>query len=215
MRIRFTLSLFLAASLIAVARPVELTNENVTLDFPDEWQVRQQPVALVPTAAVPILNASNATNTGAITVMLCSNAQQISVLNPSFVAGIKNSIASAATNKGNSVQFTSEGAISLNGVPAYVIQNGVTVPGPKLVLCHTYMVAANRKLYLMICQTLDPAQVPALEAVTSTFRFDTPPEIPPVPVLHRRLKLALLVAAVVGALMLAGGIGFYFLRQRS
>ena len=113
------------------------------------------------------------------------------VANPGFIAGVKNSISAGAANKGNSVQFTSEGPLSINGVPAYGVQHGLTLQNSKLVLCHTYLIAANRKLYLVLTQALDSSQVPALEAMATTFRFDTPPEIPVPPIPHRRLKMAL------------------------
>jgi hypothetical protein len=201
-------------STLAGAAPVELTGENVSIAIPDDWKTVQKPVDLPPTAAVPIFSAANSENSAALTVMLCANAIQMPVTNPGFVAGVKNSISAGASNKGNSVQFTTEGPITLNGVPAYGIQHGLTLPNTRLVLCHTYLIAGNRKLYLILTQALDPGQVPALEAMATSFRFDTPPEIPVPPIPHRRLKIALVVTAGIVGVALVSGIIYLFMRRR-
>lgn len=214
MRILLAFALIFAALSLVRATPVELTGENVTLDIPDDWKTLQKPAATAPSGAVPIFNAANPEDTAGLTVMLCSNANQVTVTNPGFIAGVKNSITASALSKGNSVQFTGEGPTTLNGVPAYLLQHGLTLPDAKQVLCHTYLIAGNRKLYLVLTQTIDAGQIPALDTMATTFRFDTPPEIPVPPVLHRRLKIALAVGAGLLAVAIASGVVFWFMRRR-
>jgi hypothetical protein len=214
MKILPALMFIFAASALAGATPVDLTNEGVSVDVPEGWHVSQHPLDTLPQTAVAIFSASNPENTAAVGVLMCSNSHQMAVNNAAFIAQMKSTMSNSAAAKGNSVQFTSEGPIDLNGVPAYQIQDGVTLPDTKVVLCRTYLVPTHDKLYLILTQTVDPAQTPAIEAAATSFRFASPPPPPTPPISHRRLKIALLAGVVVVVLAIAAAVIFVVLRRK-
>ena len=87
------------------------------------------------------------------------------------------------------------------------------LPNSKSIYCQTYIVATKEKLYLVLTQSVDPAQSASLSTAAQSFRFATPPELPTPIVGHRRLKIALIAGAVVGGLAALVGVGLYLRKK--
>jgi hypothetical protein len=90
--------------------------------------------------------------------------------------------------------------VRLGGAPATCLQYTQTVSQGKPVTCRLYEVAANGKMYSILCQTLDPAQDDALTAIATSLKFASPPVVP---VPHNKTQvesLGEMIGFIVGVL---------------
>lgn len=197
---------------VAAAKPVDVANEKFSVDIPDSWSVTQSPVDTYQVSSVLIFSATNAEKTSALEIMVCTNPRGIMADHVGFISTLKDNISNQALSHGGQVQFTSEGKLSLNDVPAYLIQYTVTVSSHQM-LARAYAIAANGKLYLVMERTVDANADADLAAIANSLHFATPPELPKPPVSHRMLKIALAVGAAV-AVLIAIVVAIVIFRRR-
>ncbi len=174
-----------AAYSAADAGTVELTNEKFSVD----------------NTSVLILSATSADKNCAMEILVCGNPHGLMADQPGLNSNIKDSISNLIVSHGGQVQFTNEGRISVNDVPAYLIQYTITRGAAPPILARAYQLAANEKLYLISTRTVDPAGDADLAAIANSVRFAAPPELPTPPVSHRRLKIALAAGAGVAVVI--------------
>lgn len=198
------------------AKTVDVPGEAASVDIPDAWtsQTQPPPANSGSTQSVLILSALSAEKTSLLQIEVCANPRGIMAGQPDLVGNIKDAITNQIVSHGGAVQFTSEGKVALNDVPAYLIQYTTTSsPSAKQVLGRSYEVAANGKLYLISLRTFDAASDGDLQGIANSLRFASPPVLPSPPVSHRWLKIALAAGGGVVLLVLAG-VGIYYYRQR-
>ncbi|HEY8994013.1 MAG TPA: PsbP-related protein, partial [Lacunisphaera sp.] len=208
--------LFLGAMMVALlagpmasAKTVNLEGEGASITLPDTWDAKTQAAGNVTTSTSLILSAVNAEKNAMVQMMVCSNPNGMQVAQPELIANIKDTLSNQVLSHGGQIQFTDEGKLEINGVPAYVIQYKATMPTGPATLARSYQVAGNGKIYLMAMRTVDPMADIDLQTIAGSFKFDAPPALPvPKPPVHR-LRYYLLAAA--GVLVLIGlGVGYYF-----
>ena len=206
--------LVFSACFVAEAKPVELTNEKFTIDVPDAWTVTQQPVDTYQNSSVLIFSALNADKTGALEILVCNNPHGLMADHPGLVSSVKDSISNMIVSHGGQVQFTTDSKLSINTVPAYLIQYTATAPPAPPIQARAYQLAANGKLYLISGRAVNAAADADLATIVNSIIFTTPPELPTPPVRHRRLKIALAAAVGVGGLIAIVAVVVYLRRRQ-
>ncbi len=207
------LALVLSASAALEAKTVELPGQAASIDLPDSWTAQPQTVVGAPSVSSLILAAINPEKTSMLQIQFCGNPHGLLAGQPNLVTSTKDQISNQIAARGGQVQFTSEGRIDLNTVPAYLVQYTETTKSSKQIFTRLYQVAANGKLYLITLRTVDSASDPGLQTIAGSFRFDAPPTLPSPPVSHHWLKIALVAGAGV-AVLAAIVIGILIQKRR-
>jgi hypothetical protein len=214
----FSLALVLALSLgsTAVAKTVTLDGEGASIDIPDTWQTKAQAAGPVSTTTSVILQGIDSDKSAMVQVMVCSNPQGMQATHPDLVANIKENLTNQTLSHGGQIQFTSEGKVSLNDVPAYLIQYTVTTPSSPRppMTARNYQVAANGKIYLLSLRTVTATGDADLQAIANSFRFDSPPVLPAPRMFPHRIRYYLIAAAAAVIVLVGLGVGIYYFRQR-
>jgi len=212
-KVLLALALVLCGGAVLEAKTITLDGQGASIDVPDAWEAKPEQADPSPTTSTLILSAISAEKTSMLQVQVCGNPHNLMADRMDLVANIKDDFSNQIISHGGQIQFTGEGKVQINDVPAYLIQYTATTSAPKPILARNYQVAANRKLYLITLRTVDASADGDLQAIANSFRFDSPPVLPTLPVSHRNLKIAL--AAGAGVILLVGlGIGYYYYQQR-
>jgi hypothetical protein len=207
------IALALLASLVAGAKTVSLDGEGASIVVPDTWSAKAQPATGASTTTSVILSAINPERSSMLQVLVCANPHGLLAGQPEFIASIKDNLSNQTLSHGGQIQFTDEGKLTLNDVPAYVVQYKATMPSGPPILGRNYQVAGNGKIYILALRSVDAMGDVDLQTIAGSFRFDSPPALPVPEAPHHRLRYYL--AAVAGVLLLIGfGVGYYYYRQR-
>ena len=203
----------LFAGPMAGAKTVNLDGEGASLVLPDNWEAKAQPANAASTTTSVILSAINKEKSSMLQVLVCANPHGLLAAQPELITNIKDNLSNQILSHGGQIQFTDEGKLNLNDVPAYVVQYKATMTSGPPILGRNYQVTCNGKLYILAMRTIDPTGDIDLQTIAGSFKFDTPPALPVPEVRHHHLRYYLMAAA--GVLVLAGlGVGYYFYRQR-
>ena len=207
------IALALLASLVAGAKTVSLDGEGASIVVPDTWSAKAQPATGASTTTSVILSAINPERSSMLQVLVCANPHGLLAGQPEFIASIKDNLSNQTLSHGGQIQFTDEGKLTLNDVPAYVVQYKATMPSGPPILGRNYQVAGNGKIYILALRSVDAMGDVDLQTIAGSFRFDSPPALPVPEAPHHRLRYYL--AAAAGVLLLIGlGVGYYYHRQR-
>ena len=207
------IALALLASLVAGAKTVSLDGEGASIVVPDTWSAKAQPATGASTTTSVILSAINPERSSMLQVLVCANPHGLLAGQPEFIASIKDNLSNQTLSHGGQIQFTDEGKLTLNDVPAYVVQYKATMPSGPPILGRNYQVAGNGKIYILALRSVDAMGDVDLQTIAGSFRFDSPPALPVPEAPHHRLRYYL--AAAAGVLLLIGlGVGYYYYRQR-
>jgi hypothetical protein len=207
------IALALFAGTMAGAKTVNLDGEGASIVVPDTWSVKAQPAAGSSTTTSVILSAINPEKSSMLQVLVCANPHGLLAGQPEFIASIKDNLSNQTLSHGGQIQFTDEGKLTLNDVPAYVVQYKATMPSGPPILGRNYQVAGNGKIYILALRSIDAMGDVDLQAIAGSFRFDSPPALPVPEAPRHRLRYYL--AAAAGVLLLIGlGVGYYYYRQR-
>jgi hypothetical protein len=212
-RLLMAIALAFLASLAAGAKTVTLDGEGASIVVPDAWSVNAQPANGVTTTTSVILSAINPEKSSMLQVLVCANPHGLLAGEPGLIVNIKDNVSNQTLSHGGQIQFTDEGKLTLNDVPAYVIQYKATMPSGPPILGRNYQVAGNGKIYLLALRSVDAMGDVDLQTIAGSFHFDSPPALPVPEAPHHRLRYIL--AAAAGVLLLIGlGVGYYYYRQR-
>ncbi len=194
------------------AATIDLPGQGASVDLPDTWTSKQQPVDDSKPASSMILAAINAEKTSMLQIEELGNPHGLLADQPALVSNIKENISNQIVSHGGQMQFTGESKVSLNDVPAYLIQYTETTPDSKQLSARTYQVAANGKLYIISLRTVDAGTDADLQAIANSFRFAAPPVLPtPQAPVHR---IRYILMAVAGVVVLVGAIVGYVIYRR-
>jgi hypothetical protein len=206
-------ALALIASPVAGAKTVNLDGEGASVVLPDTWAVKAQPASGTSTTSSVILSAINPEKSSMLQVLVCANPHGLQASQTELIANIKDNLSNQTLSHGGQIQFTDEGKLSLNDVPAYVVQYKATMTSGPPILGRNYQVAGNGKIYILALRTVDNMGDVDLQTIAGSFHFDSPPVLPVPEAPKHRLRYYL--AAAAGVLLLIGlGVGYYYYRQR-
>jgi hypothetical protein len=198
---------------MAGAKTVSLDGEQASIDIPDTWTSKAQPADATSSATSLILSAVNAEKTSMLQILVCNNPRGMLASQPDLITNIKDNISNQVLSHGGQVQFTGEGKVNLNDVPAYLIQYTATGTSSPQLTARSYQIAANGKLYVISLRTVNAAADADLQAIANSFHFDSPPVLPTPQVPVHRIRYYLIAAAAV-VVLVALGVGLYYYRQR-
>lgn len=181
-------------SIEAAANTVPVPGEGVSITIPDDWVLLNRPdLALV--AAAP-------GETTALGITVKSNNDHLRVDNSRYFVDLERDLLEKSAKSGTSIKIIDSGPRNLNGVPAAFMESEEVFSGNMTVYDLVYHLAANGKFYHLTLDTRDSFQVPALEKIAESLRFDHPPAIPPLSatphfIEHRLMEIAGVVLVLV------------------
>jgi len=161
--------LILSVCLPLAAKTIDIPEEHLSIDIPNEWTSASQSGTL--------LSAADANNNSGITVASFPNTQN-QAITPGFIAGMEKGMVEQGPKINATVEITARKPATLNGIPSYSVQSKMTFPNSKIVYVHTYPIAVNGKYYVIALRTLDADKDPELQTIANSFRFTTPPTLP-------------------------------------
>lgn len=180
-------------SIGVAANTVPVSGEGVSITIPDDWVLLNRPdLALV--AAAP-------GETTALGITVKANDDHLRVDNSRYFVDLERDLLEKSAKSGTSIKIIDSGPRNLDGVPAAFMESEEVFPGNLTVYDLVYHLAANGKFYHLTLDTRDSFQVPALEKIAESLRFDHPPVIPPLPVTsnfieHRLMEITGVVLVV-------------------
>ncbi|HUB66123.1 MAG TPA: hypothetical protein VL981_01405 [Candidatus Methylacidiphilales bacterium] len=171
MRLSLPALFFVLSGFVALpAKTINFSGDNFSITIPDTWTTSQ--------AEGRLLLATDANHTAMADLISLPNSDNASVSNPIFIKGIKHGMQVTAQKQGVTMQFSSEGPVTLGGVSAYYLRGAADAPdtGPYYLRCYTW--AGNAKLYTLTLQSNDKAADATLQGIAESLAYQSLPAQP-------------------------------------
>jgi len=191
--------LILVGSLpIANAKTVNIPQEHISFDIPDGWSELPKQGMLYA--------AGDDAKTSEVVILKLDNREN-RVIDADYVKGVKEGMTSQADNIRATVEFSSEGPVTLNGVPTYQVQSKMTFPNLRISYQRIYPIAANGHIYALTLQSMDPGMDAEFQSIANSFKFDSSPTLPD----PMRATLSYKIGQIIGTLLFLLA-AFYFIK---
>jgi len=165
-----TLLFFITGLMSLQAKSIDLPDEKMHFDIPDDWVSSQ--------VAGATFYATNAENTTVCVLVSLPNDDQEGLDQPTFINGFKDGMLKKMAGEGGTAQITHEGPLTIQGVPFYLYQGIFSKTDGKTLNFHAYATAVNGKIYSMVLESLDANTDAQLEAVANSLTFQGTPVLP-------------------------------------
>jgi len=199
----FVFLLFLACGGVLIAKPVDLPDEKLHLEIPDDWNTGQAPGTA--------FSARDAQNRISVVLIGFPVSNEAGVDQAEFIQRIKDEFTQRVENQGVTVAIEHEESLTINGVPFYSIKGLLKPATGNSVDFHNYLTAANGNGYVLEFQSLDGPADAQIGAIANSLAFQGTPVLPDPSKRvkgNRVEKIGMIAGIIVGTITVLGFVFF-------